>query len=216
VAALLASRWARARADIRDVWPALLCGVVMALVATLLLMSVSPTGVMNTVAAIAGDSLGFYGCIWIVMRRRKFREGEHRSWRTTVYMVKLYWFAEIIDNVLRGGILAWTATFVMAGWPTTLVGNLLADIVFMGIAVFTGENFSDWCMRAIRSIFARCTSFQASGDVRFRLVAALVSVFLLGLTAIEPAKSVPATSIVEAPRVGQLGPVTGTEIAFVP
>jgi len=165
VTALLASRWAQVRADIREVWLALLCGVIAALAVTSLLMSVSDTGIMNAVAAIVGDSLGFYGCIWAVTRRQKFKDGDRRAWRTTIYIIKKYWLAEIADNMLRGVILTWAATFMMAGWPTTLVGNLLADIVFIGVAVFTGENFSDWCIRIVRHAVAWRLRLQASGYV---------------------------------------------------
>lgn len=216
MADLLASRWARACANVRENWPAMLCGVFMALAVTPLLMKVSDTDTMNTVAAIAGDSLGFYGCIWIVARRKKFPTGDRRGWHTAAYMFKLYWLAEIIDNVLRAGILAWIASFTMPALATTLVGNLLADVVFFGIAALTGKDFSDWCVRVLRNMYALRCRFQTTGFVRFRLAAALVSVFLLCMTAIQSVEREPAASVVEAPRSSFMGPAARTNVAFVP
>lgn len=144
--AILARRLADVRREICENWRALLCGVMTALVVTPLLMSVSDSRLMNTVAAVLGDFLGFYGCLWVVAYRREFRYGTRRVRRTAIHLFKKYWAAEIFDTMVRATILAWTATVISTAWLTTLTGNFLADIVFFGVAVLTGVGFSDVCI----------------------------------------------------------------------
>jgi hypothetical protein len=155
VAAFLARVRAGASEEWRGFKYAILCGMCMAQVATLITWKLSAGTLANVVLAIIGDSLGFYGCLAVVAYRREVPAGRYRVWRTATLVVKKYWLAELIDNWLRAGLLGLMALCFSNEFVVTLTGNTLADIAFFGIAVLSGETFTDWCMKAGRACYAR-------------------------------------------------------------
>lgn len=150
---------ARVRAEASEEWRgfkyAIACGILVAQLATWITWKASAGTLVNIMLAVIGDSIGFYGCLAVAAYRREVPAGPHRLWRTATLMFKKYWLAELIDNWLRAGLLGLMALCFSNEFVVTFTGNALADIIFFGIVILSGETFTDWCVKAGRACYAR-------------------------------------------------------------
>lgn len=106
-----------------------------------------------------GDNIGFYGFEW-VREGWRLRHGPRGFWwtvgRSLWNTIKHYWLAELLDTlVFRAWMLALAAFLINDRGFATLTGNVLADVLFFGVVVTTGIDFSDWAISKIARLRPR-------------------------------------------------------------
>lgn len=138
----------RAKCEVRDFGMALVLGIVVEQIVTTLVVSTYPRAWSVVAAGVIGDSVGFYGYLW--WRHRHKLEPPFRSVRAARHVIKKYWFAELIDNALRTPLVVLSGLIISHPNASVFVGNRVADVLFFGIVIVTGVEFSDWCLKVAR------------------------------------------------------------------
>lgn len=123
--------------------PAEIVGTACALISTAVVYSLFTDRVLAAVAGTAGEMLGFYGLIATVEWRRERARG-YGLRRTTTSTARLllaeFGLIEILDSTTLRPLLMYLGPNITGSIGSgTLLGKLMADVVFYGVAIISYE-----------------------------------------------------------------------------
>lgn len=125
--------------------PAELLGTLTALAAAWTVHAVSGSLISAAIGGTIGESLGFYGCI--AVREVRYYDARHRGhgtlrrqWltgsRTVRAMLIEFGPAELVDSLLSRPLFMYLMPSLLHDFTAgILVGKLLADVLFYGLAI---------------------------------------------------------------------------------